>query len=178
MDAFAAGDAKGVFAAIVKVIEVGQDPRRFAEDLLRRLRDLIIVAAVPEALSSGLVDVSDDQAERLNAQASAMGPGELTRAAEVIAVGLPAGLAMLGLVGSVPPRITAPLNAAALDELAILIVASSVVAVAAYRLRFPGGILFGAMLTSAILHGSGVIHAVVPWWIANTAMVLMGAITG
>ncbi|HET9716832.1 MAG TPA: AbrB family transcriptional regulator [Pseudolabrys sp.] len=96
----------------------------------------------------------------------------------VIAVGLPAGLAMLGLVGSVPPRITAPLNAAALDELAILIVASSVVAVAAYRLRFPGGLLFGAMLTSAILHGSGVIHAVVPWWIANTAMVLMGAITG
>lgn len=88
VDAFAAGDAKGVFAAIDKVIEVGQDPRRFAEDLLRRLRDLIIVAAVPEALSSGLVDVSDDQAERLSAQASAMGPGELTRAAEVMAVGL------------------------------------------------------------------------------------------
>ncbi len=88
VDAFAAGDAKGVFAAVDKVIEVGQDPRRFAEDLLRRLRDLIIVAAVPEALSSGLVDVAGDQAERLTAQASAMGPGELTRAAEVIAVGL------------------------------------------------------------------------------------------
>ncbi len=88
MDAFAAGDAQGVFAAVDKVIEVGQDPRRFAEDLLRRLRDLIIVAAVPEALSSGLVDVSGDQAERLTTQATAMGPGELTRAAEVIAVGL------------------------------------------------------------------------------------------
>ena len=47
MDAFAAGDAHGVFAAVDKVIEVGQDPRRFAEDLLRRLRDLIIVAARP-----------------------------------------------------------------------------------------------------------------------------------
>jgi len=88
VDAFAAGDAQGVFAAVDKVIEVGQDPRRFAEDLLRRLRDLIIVAAVPEALSSGLVDVAGDQAERLAAQATAMGPGELTRAAEVIAVGL------------------------------------------------------------------------------------------
>lgn len=88
VDAFAAGDANGVFAAVDKVIEVGQDPRRFAEDLLRRLRDLIIVAAVPEALSSGLVDVAGDQAERLTAQANAMGPGELTRAAEVIAVGL------------------------------------------------------------------------------------------
>jgi len=88
VDAFAAGDARGVFAAVDKVIEVGQDPRRFAEDLLRRLRDLIIVAAVPEALSSGLVDVAGDQAERLAAQATALGPGELTRAAEVIAVGL------------------------------------------------------------------------------------------
>ncbi len=88
MDAFAAGDAHGVFAAIDKVIEVGQDPRRFAEDLLRRLRDLIIVAAVPDALTSGLVDVAADQAERLSSQASALGPGELTRAAEVLAVGL------------------------------------------------------------------------------------------
>ena len=88
VDAFAAGDANGVFAAVDKVIEVGQDPRRFAEDLLRRLRDLIIVAAVPEALSNGLVDVAGDQAERLAAQASALGAGELTRAAEVIAVGL------------------------------------------------------------------------------------------
>lgn len=88
VDAFAAGDAHGVFAAIDKVIEVGQDPRRFAEDLLRRLRDLIIVAAVPDALSNGLVDVAADQAERLASQASALGPGELTRAAEVLAVGL------------------------------------------------------------------------------------------
>ena len=88
VDAFAAGDARGVFSAVDKVIEVGQDPRRFAEDLLRRLRDLIIVAAVPEALSSGLVDVAGDQADRLTVQASALGPGELTRAAEVIAVGL------------------------------------------------------------------------------------------
>ncbi len=88
VDAFAAGDAHGVFAAIDKVIEVGQDPRRFAEDLLRRLRDLIIVAAVPDALSSGLVEVAADQADRLVSQASALGAGELTRAAEVIAVGL------------------------------------------------------------------------------------------
>ncbi|MFT3833247.1 MAG: DNA polymerase III subunit gamma and tau [Micropruina sp.] len=88
VDAFAAGDANGVFACIDKVIEVGQDPRRFAEDLLRRLRDLIIVAAVPDALTTGLVDVAADQAERLRTQSSALGAGELTRAAEVIAVGL------------------------------------------------------------------------------------------
>ncbi|HRA75076.1 MAG TPA: DNA polymerase III subunit gamma and tau [Propionicimonas sp.] len=88
VDAFAAGDARGVFAAVDKVIEVGQDPRRFGEDLLRRLRDLIIVAAVPDAISSGLLDVAADQAERFVTQARALGPGELTRAAEVLAVGL------------------------------------------------------------------------------------------
>ncbi len=88
VDAFAAGDAGGVFECVDKVIEVGQDPRRFAEDLLRRLRDLVIVAAVPDALSSGLVDVAPDQAERLKSQAASLGAGELTRAAEVIAAGL------------------------------------------------------------------------------------------
>ena len=88
VDAFAAGDAGGVFACVDKVIEVGQDPRRFAEDLLRRLRDLLIVAAVPDALTSGLVDVAPDQAERLSSQAASLGAGELTRAAEVIATGL------------------------------------------------------------------------------------------
>ena len=88
MDAFAAGDAAGVFATIDKVMEVGQDPRRFAEDLLRRLRDLVIVAAVPDAVTSGLIDVAGDQAERLETQANGMGAGELTRAAEVIAQGL------------------------------------------------------------------------------------------
>jgi membrane AbrB-like protein len=96
----------------------------------------------------------------------------------VIAVGLPAGLSMLGLVGQVPPRVTGALSIGVLDELAILVAASTAVAIIAYRIRFPGGLLFGAMLTSAVLHGSGLIHAVMPWWAVNTAMVAMGAITG
>jgi hypothetical protein len=96
----------------------------------------------------------------------------------VIAVGLPAGLSLLGLVGHAAPRITGPLSLDAFDELAILLAASTIVAIIAYRIRFPGGLLFGAMLTSAVLHGSGIIHAVMPWWITNTAMVAMGAITG
>ena len=96
----------------------------------------------------------------------------------VIAVGLPAGLSILGLVGHAPPRITGALSLAVLDELAILVVVSTIVAIIAYRIRFPGGLLFGAMLTSAVLHGSGLIHAAMPWWAANTAMVAMGAVTG
>ncbi|SDB80787.1 DNA polymerase-3 subunit gamma/tau [Raineyella antarctica] len=88
VDAFAAGDGSGVFTVVEKVIEAGQDPRRFAEDLLRRLRDLVIVAAVPDALATGLVDVTPGQAETYANEAAAMGLGELTRAADVIAEGL------------------------------------------------------------------------------------------
>jgi len=99
VDAIAADDASGVFAGVDKVIETGQDPRRFAEDLLRRLRDLMIVAAVPDALSSGLLDIPEDQAERFKEQASAIGVGGLTRAAEVLAAGL------VAMRGTTAPRL-------------------------------------------------------------------------
>ena len=88
VEAFAAGDGAGVFGVVEKVIEAGQDPRRFAEDVLRRLRDLVIVAAVPDALSSGLVEITPGRGEAYARQAAAMGLGELTRAADVMAGGL------------------------------------------------------------------------------------------
>ena len=88
VDAFAAGDGAAVFGVVDKVIETGQDPRRFTEDLLRRLRDLVIVAAVPDAPATGLIDVSEDQGERLVAQAARFGPAELSRAADIVATGL------------------------------------------------------------------------------------------
>ncbi|WP_395656650.1 DNA polymerase III subunit gamma and tau [Nocardioides sp.] len=88
VDAFAAGDAAAVFGVVDKVIETGQDPRRFTEDLLRRLRDLVIVAAVPDAPATGLIDVSEDQGERLVAQAARFGSAELSRAADIAAAGL------------------------------------------------------------------------------------------
>lgn len=88
VDAFAAGDGASVFGVMDKVIETGQDPRRFTEDLLRRLRDLVIVSAVPDAPATGLIDVSADQGERLVAQAARFGRAELTRAADLVAAGL------------------------------------------------------------------------------------------
>jgi DNA polymerase-3 subunit gamma/tau len=88
VDAFAAGDGAAVFGVVDKVIETGQDPRRFTEDLLRRLRDLVIVDAVPEATASGLIDVSQDQGERLVAQAARFGSTDLSRAADILATGL------------------------------------------------------------------------------------------
>ena len=99
VDGFAAHDSAAVFGVIDKVIETGQDPKRFAEDLLRRLRDLVIVAAVPTAISSGLIDVAEDQGDRLQSQASALGPAELTRAADTVAAGL------LEMRGATAPRL-------------------------------------------------------------------------
>lgn len=88
VDALAADDGRSVFAVVDRVIESGQDPRRFTEDLLGRLRDLVIVAAVPDAPASGLIDVSEDQGERLVAQAARFGRHELSRAADLVAAGL------------------------------------------------------------------------------------------
>ncbi|MEV0233830.1 DNA polymerase III subunit gamma and tau [Nonomuraea sp. NPDC050786] len=88
VNAFAARDGGQVFHAVNRVIEGGHDPRRFASDLLERFRDLVILANVPEAASSGLLDRPADELERLVQQAASMGPAELTRAAEVFNAGL------------------------------------------------------------------------------------------
>jgi len=88
VDAFAAGDGASVFTAVDKVIEGGQEPRRFAEDLLQRLRDLVVVSAVPGAVGMGLLEVAEDRADRLGNQAARFGPAELVRAAEVVNRGL------------------------------------------------------------------------------------------
>nr|WP_217702504.1 DNA polymerase III subunit gamma and tau [Nocardioides guangzhouensis] len=88
VEAFAASDGAAVFGVVDKVVETGQDPRRFTEDLLRRLRDLVIVAAVPDAPASGLIDVAEDAGERLVAQAARFGVHDLSRAADLVAAGL------------------------------------------------------------------------------------------
>ncbi|MBS2939932.1 DNA polymerase III subunit gamma and tau [Nocardioides sp. J2M5] len=88
VEAFASRDGGTVFSVVDKVVETGQDPRRFTEDLLRRLRDLVIVTAVPDAPATGLIDVSEDAGERLVAQAARFGAIELSRAADIVAAGL------------------------------------------------------------------------------------------
>ncbi|WP_062346892.1 DNA polymerase III subunit gamma and tau [Herbidospora yilanensis] len=86
--AFARRDGGQVFQAVNRVIEGGHDPRRFATDLLERFRDLVILANVPEAAANGLLDRPADELERLQGQAAAMGPAELTRAGEIFNAGL------------------------------------------------------------------------------------------
>ena len=88
VDAFAARDGAAVFRAVNRVIEGGHEPRRFATDMLDRFRDLIVLASVPDAISTGLLDVPPDRAEALKGQAERYGLASLTRAADLVATGL------------------------------------------------------------------------------------------
>jgi DNA polymerase-3 subunit gamma/tau len=88
VDAFADSDATAVFRAVNKVIEGGHEPRRFTTDMLDRFRDLIVLASVPDAVTTGLLDAPPDRAQTLSAQASRSGLAALTRAAEIVSTGL------------------------------------------------------------------------------------------
>jgi DNA polymerase III subunit gamma/tau len=98
-EAFAAADGAAVMEVVERVVEGGHDPRRFAGDLLERLRDLIVLVQVPDAGSHGLVDAPADQLAKMTSQATRMGTSTLTRMAEVVAAGL------AGMRGATAPRL-------------------------------------------------------------------------
>jgi uncharacterized protein len=94
----------------------------------------------------------------------------------ILTVGLPGGLALFGLAATAAPAMPSAMAAPDLPELAILGLFSTIVGM--LWLRLPGGLLVGAMIGSGILHGAGLIHAVLPWWIASAAMITLGAVAG
>ncbi|SCF34053.1 DNA polymerase III subunit gamma and tau [Micromonospora mirobrigensis] len=87
-DALAAGDGAAAYATVDRVAEAGHDLRRFASDLLERLRDLIVLQQVPDAAAKGLIDGPADQMERMAAQAQRLGPATLSRCADIVHNGL------------------------------------------------------------------------------------------
>jgi DNA polymerase-3 subunit gamma/tau len=88
VDGLAAGDGGAVFGTIDRLVEAGHDPRRFASDLLDRLRDLVLLCAVPDAADRGLVAAPEEELTRMVAQAKKAGPATLTRFAEIVHTGL------------------------------------------------------------------------------------------
>jgi DNA polymerase-3 subunit gamma/tau len=88
IDAIVARDLGALLKTIDRLIESGHDPRRFAQDLLERLRDLVITDAVDDGLKMILRNYPDDQLERMRAQAARMGGANLSRAAAIVAEGL------------------------------------------------------------------------------------------
>jgi DNA polymerase III subunit gamma/tau len=119
--AFAAGDGAAVFRAVNRVIEGGHEPRRFATDMLDRFRDLIVLASVPDAIATGLLDAPPDRVEALTGQAERYGLAALTRAADIVSTGLDQ------MRGATSPRLLLELMcaqvllpAAATDERSVL----------------------------------------------------------
>jgi DNA polymerase-3 subunit gamma/tau len=85
VDAFATQNSSLVFSSVDKVIQSGQDPRRFVEDLLEKLRDLIVVLSVGEEAKSVLRGIAPDELEKMGLQAMSFGMAELTHAAGAVA---------------------------------------------------------------------------------------------
>ena len=89
MDAIAARDGSTLFKTVDRVIESGHDPRRFTQDLLERLRDLMIVDALQATNANSILrELPDDQLERMRVQAQNIGQASLSRAADIAAEGL------------------------------------------------------------------------------------------
>jgi DNA polymerase-3 subunit gamma/tau len=99
IDALAARDSASLFNTVDRVVESGADPKRFAQDLLERLRDLIIVEASDQNNSAILNELPQDQLDRIRAQAKLIGVATLIRAADILAQGL------TSMRGATPPRL-------------------------------------------------------------------------
>ena len=99
VDAIAAADGAGVFRVIDRVISSGHDPRRFVEDLLQRLRDLLVIALAGAEAGPALGSMPADELERMEVQARAIGSGALSRFADMTAQ------ALTQMVGATSPRL-------------------------------------------------------------------------
>lgn len=99
VDAIAARDGAACFEVVQRVVSSGHDPRRFVEDLLQRLRDLLILAVAGDQAQAALGSLPVDQLERMQVQARALGAGQLSRCADMCAAALGT------MVGATSPRL-------------------------------------------------------------------------
>ncbi|WP_146819852.1 DNA polymerase III subunit gamma and tau [Actinotalea fermentans] len=99
VEAIAARDGASAFRVVDRVISTGHEPRRFVEDLLERLRDLIVIAASGEAAAAVLATLPADQVERMRAQAQTLGAYELSRSADLV------NAALTEMTGATSPRL-------------------------------------------------------------------------
>lgn len=99
VDALAGGDGAAAFRVVERMVESGHDPRRFVEDLLQRLRDLLIIAVAGDGARDVLADTPHDQFERMQRQAQNWGPHGLSRAADLI------DEALRAMTGATSPRL-------------------------------------------------------------------------
>ena len=99
VDALAGGDGAAAFRVVERMVESGHDPRRFVEDLLQRLRDLLIIAVAGDGARDVLADTPHDQFECMQRQAQNWGPHGLSRAADLT------DEALRAMTGATSPRL-------------------------------------------------------------------------
>jgi uncharacterized protein len=159
---------------------------------LLMLASLVMIAATMTYLRvvhrwdslSALMGASPGSMAQVIALSSELG-GDLRAVAIVqtvrvllLVLGLPNGLALFGLVVPAVPVPRGPAGFSVLGEMLVLLGVAATFAVVFARVRFPGGLLFGALAGSAILHGTGLVHAALPWWIGSASVITLGALVG
>ena len=99
IEALSIKDSAAAFKAVDSVIQSGQDPRQFVEDVLERLRDLMLVGSVGKDAKTVLRGVSDEQLEKMRMQSVHFGAAELTHSANVV------NLALNSMSGATSPKL-------------------------------------------------------------------------
>jgi membrane AbrB-like protein len=129
-------------------------------------------AAIPGALSQVMA-----MAAECGADLRAVGIVQTLRLL-ILAVGIPVGLAVLGLTGPSPPPASLVSLLDAPGEFVVLLALSASMAAVLLKVGFPGGLIFGPLVMSAALHGAGLVHVTLPPWLTSIAMVGLGAVAG
>lgn len=123
VDAVADKNGEALYGVIQKVVVGGFDPRRFVEDLLARVRDLLVLTLGGERAESVLSDdAAAENMDDLRRQASALGLSALTQMADTI------NATLANMTGAISPRMRLELLAARLlagREEGMAVVASS-----------------------------------------------------
>lgn len=131
-----------------------------------------VLASTPGSLTQALIHATEEKAD-----VRGIAIVQTVRSS-ILSIGVPLILTVIGAVNAPAQLVPAQFVAAAPWEYVALVVPSVICSLILQKLKFPGGVMFGAMMASAVLHGTGFIHAQFPWWFVAGVMCGLGALIG
>lgn len=108
VDALVSGSGAEAYTVVDRMIQTGHEPRRFVEDLLQYLRDLVVMKLAGAGAGAVLGDLPEAELAAMRPQVAALSPRTLTRCAELVDEGL------TEMVGATSPRLALELLVAKL----------------------------------------------------------------
>ena len=108
VDALVSGSGSEAYTVVDRMIQTGHEPRRFVEDLLQYLRDLVVMKLAGAGAGAVLGDLPEAELAAMHPQVAALSPRTLTRCAELVDEGL------TEMVGATSPRLALELLVAKL----------------------------------------------------------------